>query len=193
MKKIIPILLAGSIICVVACKEEQPRKEIITKMAPKETVTKGPKRMHENASQPRVVDWVTGKYTITVVPHSDPDLPLSRDESGQEYYDNKIDLKVTRADGSVFFSRTFSKADFSSLLDEKTFRDGAMLGLPFIRVEDSQLVFGASIGSPDESSDEYVPFILTISRMGEVRIERDTQLEDTDDKTENNKEEDEGV
>lgn len=177
MKKILSLLMLGALVCATSCKNEEQKQPIITKIVPKPAKPSGPLKMHESASQPVVVDWVTGKYTITVAPHCDPELPLARDEQGQEYYDNKIDVEVKRGDGSVFFHRTFSKADFSKFLDEHTRRDGAMLGMPFIRVEDSQLVFGASVGSPDESSDEYIPFTVTVSRMGDVHIERDAQLE----------------
>jgi hypothetical protein len=44
------------------------------------------------------------------------------------------------------------------------------------------------VGSPDRLSDEYIPLILTISRMGDVGIKRDTKID-----TEVPEEEEEGV
>jgi hypothetical protein len=61
----------------------------------------------------------------------------------------------------------------------------------------------ASVGSPEKASDEFVPLVVKISRMGNVSIYKDTQLDTSmEEPSTNNKqntqeeerqEEDEGV
>ena len=47
--------------------------------------------------------------------------------------------------------------------------------------EGDNIVFAASVGSPDKMSDNYVPLVLKISRVGGVTIARDTKLDTTSD------------
>ena len=39
------------------------------------------------------------------------------------------------------------------------------------------MYFAASVGSPDKSSDEYVPLVVKISRFGDVSIKKDATLD----------------
>ena len=56
-----------------------------------------------------------------------------------------------------------------------------MLGVVFVRAEGDYLLFAGSVGSPDMASDEYVPLVVKLSRMGNISIAQDTILD-----TENN-------
>ena len=47
----------------------------------------------------------------------------------------------------------------------------------FDRAEGSILYFGASVGSPDPNSDEYMPMDVTIDNMSHIRITKATQLD----------------
>ncbi|MBP3229936.1 MAG: DUF4738 domain-containing protein, partial [Prevotella sp.] len=71
----------------------------------------------------------------------------------------------------------FTKADFASLLDEDTRKNGALLGIVLDKTEENQLRFAASVGSPDVLSDQYVPLLLTITRMGAVSMAKDDRLD----------------
>ena len=86
-------------------------------------------------------------------------------------------MRILRQNGSEFFSRKFTKADFKAKVDEQYYRTGALLGIVFVRSEGSDLVFAASVGNPDKSSDEYVPLVLKISKLGTVTITQDEELE----------------
>lgn len=68
-----------------------------------------------------------------------------------------------RSDGSEFFSRTFTKKDFTSYIDKHTQDMGALLGIVYVKAEGDYLYFAASVGSPDVTSDECVPLVLKIS------------------------------
>ena len=76
-----------------------------------------------------------------------------------------------------FFNRTYTKSDFSSCLDDNTQKTGVLLGIVLDRAEGDNLIFAASVGSPDALSDEYIPILLTVSRMGDVSIKRDTTMD----------------
>ena len=39
------------------------------------------------------------------------------------------------------------------------------------------LKFGGSVGSPDPLSDEYIPLVMKLNRMGTVHVSRDTELD----------------
>ena len=160
----------------VSCKEKNKSNDIIAPKPVKEVQT-GPASM-EVIKQDREVDWVGSQYRIEIVRTPDKELALTKDEAGKKYYDNRITVKILRKDGSQFFGRTFTKADFVSYLDESTRRDGALLGIVLDKAEENQLRFAASVGSPDVLSDQYIPMLLTITRMGAVSIVKDTEEED---------------
>ena len=120
-------------------------------------------------------------YTVEVKRQKDTSLPVVTLEDKTRYYDNTIAVKVIRKDGSVFFSKNFTKEDFASYLDAHTRERGALLGVVFVRAEGDYLLFAGSVGSPDMASDEYVPLVVKLSRMGNISIAQDTILD-----TENN-------
>jgi len=88
-----------------------------------------------------------------------------------------IRVRITRPDGSEFFNRTFRKTHFADLLDARTKEDGALLGIVIDHVEGDNLLLGASVGSPDVLSDEYIPMVITITPHGDVGYKRDNKLE----------------
>ena len=61
--------------------------------------------------QRREVSWLGSHYTVEVKRMADPSLPVIN-EGSSRYYDNRITITVIRADGSKFFSRSFTKKDF---------------------------------------------------------------------------------
>lgn len=171
---IIPIL-TGLLLGFAGCKKAPQNNDIITK---KPVVKAQPSVLSlSKYSIPRKVNWLGTEYTVTVSRYPDATLPKTEDESGRKYYDNRINLKITRSDGTEFFNRTFTKADFSQFTDNAYGRKGALLGIVFDHASGNELCFGASVGSPDTMSDEYIPLILTVSNVGAVSIKADTQLD----------------
>lgn len=69
---------------------------------------------------------------------------------------------------------------------------GALLGIVYVKAEGDYLYFAASVGSPDVTSDEYVPLVLKISRMGSISISKDEKL-DTNASAEDEEDEEDGV
>ena len=180
MKRILSLILLGTVLLSISsCKDDKKSDNIITSKPEKEVIPTDTLAMTTIAPEARTVTWGEGSYTISVKRYADESLPIAIDESGRKYYDNKIDLKISRADGSVFMDKTFQKTDFNSFLDDNTKKNGALLGLPFVEVEGNNLVFSASVGSPNEMSDEFIPMKVKISRMGDIHIELDNDLDTT--------------
>ena len=196
MKRILSLILLGTVLLSISsCKDDKKSDNIITSKPEKEVIPTDTLAMTTIAPEARTVTWGEGSYTISVKRYADESLPIAIDESGRKYFDNKIDLKISRADGSVFMDKTFQKTDFNRFLDDNTKENGALLGLPFVEVEGNNLVFSASVGSPNEMSDEFIPMKVKISRMGDIHIELDNDLDTTNDNAAPNPQtnEDDGV
>ena len=172
---ILVVVLAATLLG--ACAEKKKSNIIITKK-PVAKVNKGPQKMSDY-EQSRNVEWVGANYQVVVKRSSSTDLPLVKLDDETRYYDNKITVRILRKDGSEFFNRTFTKADFTDYIDKHTQDTGALLGIVYVKAEGDNVYFAASVGSPDVASDEYVPLTLKISRLGAVSISKD-QVLDTD-------------
>ena len=173
------------------CQEKKQSSVIIAPKpeAPKPTGPIGMSDMNSTNS----VDWIGKTYSVVVNRKVDRDLPMVEVEPGKKAYDNRITLKIIRPDGTEFFNRTFTKAAFESYLDENTKKSGVLLGIVLDRADGDNLIFAASVGSPDAMSDEYIPMLLTVSRMGDVSIKRDTTMDADSGRQQADTEEDEGV
>lgn len=168
MKRIAPILLLAAVtLATTACKEEKKPADIVATIEPKPKKPAAPQK-REEAHTSEVVDWLGGKYTVSI--DRVPDSTLVTDDTGERYYDNRATLRVTRADGSTFVDKTFRKTDFLKAAKGQFADHGVFLGMVFDRVDGKTLVFGASIGAPSPDSDEFVPLSITVDNMGGVTI-----------------------
>ena len=178
MKKLIPILAAGLLITAFsACKEKKEvnHDNIILPKVPHEVVdtTVGAMTETENTNE---VKW-GGDYKIYV--HREPvdSGSLVKLPNGRKYKDNRIKIRITRADGSVFFDKEFTKNAFAAHLDEAYKAKSTLLGLVYYSLDANHLYFAGSVGSPDMMSDDFVPFKVSINRMGEVGIAKETDID----------------
>ena len=187
MKRIDYILIGLlAISSLTACTEQKKSNIIIAPKPVAKVVNKATQKMSDY-EQTREADWVGSHYKVVVKRSSDKELPVLQLDENTKYYDNRISVKVLRSDGSEFFSRTFTKKDFTSYIDM-----GALLGIVYVKAEGDYLYFAASVGSPDVTSDEYVPLVLKISRMGSISISKDEKL-DTNASAEDEEDEEDGV
>lgn len=139
-----------------ACKEEKKTSDIITRIVHKPETRKGPQQLSDFKYE-RAIEWLGSTYTVRIRRYADRSLPMAADEDGRKYYDNRVALLILRKDGTTFFDRTFTKDDFRDFTDNQYGRHGALVGFMIDRVEGNTIYFGASVGSPDPNSDEYVP------------------------------------
>ena len=129
----------------------------------------------QKSEQVKDVEWLGSEYTCEIQRVPDDSLAMVTDETGQEFVDNRASLKIRRKDGSVFLSRTFTKSSFDACLNDDYRRTGILEGFVFDRVDDQSLVFAVSVSHPQ--TDEYIPLVVRISRIGDVSIARDTQMD----------------
>lgn len=162
MKRIVPILLLGLVgVAVTSCKEEKKPVDIVAKVPVEPKKPSGPQK-REPFTTSEVVDWHGGKYTVKI--ERVPDSTLVSDASGQKYYDNRITLRILRADGSIFVDKTYRKSDFFAAVNNKFSTDGVLLGMAFDRVKDGQLAFGA-----DNLSNIGTTGMLALRSRGRLR------------------------
>lgn len=169
------LLLSSAFVCT-SCKKKVKDTETI--IVPKEVVEqpKGTQTMKPLKTE-KTVSWIDKTYTIFIERSADTSLPFTYDESDNRYYDNVVTLTVKRPDGTEFFSRTFKKKDFEQYLSDDMKTTGALLGIVFDKNDADNLYFAASIGSPDASSDYYTPFIVRLTRFGEISIKKDQNMD----------------
>lgn len=173
MKKI--QLLAALLMAVLAisCGKKKESKDIIVPTAevvkPKAPISMQP------YSQQQEVKWLDKSYQVFINRVADDSLRMVQDETGQKFVDNRITLRVVRADGSVFFKKVFTKATFDAQLDDDYRQTGILEGLVFDKVDGNNLVFAGSVSHPQ--TDEYIPLVVTVSNFGNVTIKRDDQMD----------------
>ena len=121
------------------------------------------------------VQWLGKQYQIEVSRTACDSLAMVKDETGQQFVDNRIVLRVIRQDGTVFCTKTFTKSAFSACLDDDYRKTGILEGFVFDKAEGNQLFFAASVCHPQ--TDEYIPMVVTLSNFAEVGISKDQQME----------------
>lgn len=181
--RIFPYMIATGLLAVVlaGCGGEKKNDNIITL----KTEKKGPAapiRM-QDYTQSKDIEWLGSTYTCEIRRTADDSLAMVKDESGQQFVDNRISLEIIRSDGSTFFKKVFTKADFESNITDDYNRTGILEGLVFDKTDGQSLLFAASVSHPQ--TDEYIPLIVSVSRTGGITVSKDTQLdtsaEDDDD------------
>jgi hypothetical protein len=175
MKKTAILMMALAALCATGCKEKKQRDDIITTMSDQQAPKpQAPIRMQDYTGN-NEVDWVGRKYTVEIHRAPSDSLPKVKDENGQQFVDNAISLRIIRADGSVFFSKTFTKQSFSAHIPEDYRNRGILEGLVFDKVDGNKLEFAASVCYPQ--TDEYIPLEVEIDNFGNISIERDNHLD----------------
>ena len=160
------LLLAG-------CAEKKKTNDIIIQKVetPK---PQGPIRMQEYTQQ-RDVKWLGRNYKVEIRRVADDSLRMVKDETGQKFIDNRIFLRIIRSDGTVFFSRSFTKAAFDDYLNDDYRQTGILEGFVFDKVDGQRLVFAASVCHPQ--TDEYIPLVVYVDNLGAIGIRLDTELD----------------
>lgn len=175
MKKLFSLLIISSLLAAaMGCKEKKDQQVIIIKK-PKAVKAEKPQSMG-NLSQSTPVTWMGSRYTVEIQRIAVDSLPLATD-GVKRYHDNSITVRIVRADGSTFFTHKFLKSDFKGYVDASYYDGGALLGVAFEKAQGTQLLLGASVGSPDKASDEYVPLIIKVDNFGNYSIEKDTKAD----------------
>ena len=134
----------------------------------------------------RDVSWIGKQYHVNINRQPSDSLPMVKDETGQQFVDNYITMEVSRQDGSKFYSHKFTKKDFDKYLDDDYRETGILEGLVFDKADGDWLEFAASVCHPQ--TDEYIPLIVRLSRMGQLTIQRDSQMDTSPDESQKQEE-----
>jgi hypothetical protein len=173
MNKIVLISLISVPLLLSSCGKKKQHDDIIVQEfeTPK---PQAPIRMQDNKDI-KDIQWLGKQYQVEVTRTADDSLKMVKDELGQQFVDNRITLRVIRADGSVFCTKIFTKNAFDGCLDDDYRETGILEGFVFDKVEGNQLFFAASVCHPQ--TDEYIPMVVTLSNFGDVGIAKDQQME----------------
>lgn len=174
------IAIVLSALMLTACGEKKTESKDIIVEKPKTETVVAPTAVDQDYVQSRKVTWLDTEYTVEVDRHRDNSLPTVEDENGQKYNDNVVVVRVLREDGSEAFAHTFKKSDFAQAYHGYKYAEkGALLGVVLDKVEGEHLVFAASVGSPESSSDMFVPLTLVIDRMGNWSVRKASSVDTT--------------
>lgn len=174
MKKHIIYLLFLLPLFLSSCKEEKKSTIIITKKA--EVAQSHTPFKTGDFRQSRTVTWREAQYVVSTELKAVDSLPQVHD-GAQRFFDNGAHVRVTRADGSVFFERSFTKKYFKEWLPEHFYNDGALLGVVFYNADRNYLYFAVTVGNPNKSSDEYVPLVMCVDYLGNITVRKDLQMD----------------
>ena len=156
-----------------SCSKKKQSNDIIVSTV-EEPKPQGPVRM-QPYDQTSDVQWLRKEYQVVINRVSDDELPMVEDETGQKFIDNRITVRVLRSDGSVFFSRVFTKSDFTAQLDDDYRATGILEGIVFDKTDGNNIIFAGSVSHPQ--TDEYIPLVVSVTNFGEVSIRRDNQMD----------------
>ena len=176
MKKLIQLTMIGlAVVLTTGCAKKKQHDDIIVRTveAPK---PQGPIKM-QPYSQKKGIQWLGRDYQVIIDRVADDSLRMVKDETGQTFVDNRITVRVIRADGSSFFTHTFTKAAFDGQLDDDYRKTGILEGIVFDKIDGNNLVFAGSVSHPQ--TDEYIPLVVTVSNFGDVSIKRDELMDTT--------------
>lgn len=172
LRTIIIALLA--LVCIISCKKKEQEEDIIVEKVI-EKPQEGPESMPED-KQTGSVSWISNsEYSYAITRKADKELPIVKNHD-KEYYDNSVDVVITRADGSKFFEKKFSKTNFAPALPKEFKENGVLLGISFEKAEGNYLMFVVSVGSPDETNEEFYYARLKISNLAVTSAEKITNL-----------------
>ena len=166
MKKLIYLLLLPLALAVVACggKNGSSNKESV--LARQDSVdAHGLQRMQSSKAETDI-KFKGRDYHSLVSRTPDESLPHVSNEMGDTYVDNKIVLRI----------KTFTKNDFSSVVDAKFLSKSILEGIVYDKTTPEGIVYAASVCYPQ--TDLYVPLSITVTADGKMSIKKVDMLED---------------
>lgn len=110
-------------------------------------------------------------YVITRTPADS--LQKVKNESGDLFVDNVVQLRITRGTDKVF-SKTFSKETFNTMIEAQFLKRAVLEAVVFDRVTPKGLRFVASVSYPQ--TDMYIPVVLTIGVDGKMSMARTNDM-----------------
>ena len=121
------------------------------------------------------------RYTFDLYKTPADSLPPVKDRYGDPYLDNRVKVVILR-DGEALCTHTFSKADFSEVLDANESKNLILGGMAFSAVRGEGFQFGAQLNGPgDEEGGLAFLLTLPLSGQGSPRIVKDPNQDTSSD------------
>ena len=175
MHRLLPLaLMFMAAVSFTACKKK-PAHEVIL-IEEQEEVVDTSTVVTSSTSRTDTITWGGAKCTVTVARSIDKERPRVIEETdGRKYYDTRILVRVVNKEGKTFFERYFTKDDFLPHISQRWKKHGALLGLPFDRIDNGNLLFRGSVGSPDPVSDDIEPVKMLLNLSAQYQLSRDDE------------------
>ena len=167
---ILLILSFGLTFATTSCKEKKKDDGITVKIPkepekPKGTIAK------DSIDDSNIVDWGGEQYTVNTLRKADKNLPTIKDEAtGDKYYDNRVSLEILRQDGSVAFSKSFTKENFKEHIEKALYSSFSLLAMTYMETEGGSLKFVVGVGEPDDNSENYITLQLLLNKNGGMTV-----------------------
>lgn len=173
MKKFIYILLMPLAVAACGGKKENTKKSSV--LVRQDSIdVRGLQRMQTSKSEVDI-PYKGKDYHSFVSRTPDESLPHVTNDMGDTYLDNKIVLRLTRGNASVF-NKTFTKNDFSSVVDAGFLAKAILEGIVYDKTTPQGIVYAASVCYPQ--TDLYVPLSITITADGKMTLKKVDALEE---------------
>ena len=169
MKKLIYLLAYCFFIVVTACGGNKKAEEKSLLIMQDSVDASGLQPKQETKAE------VDKKYHCFISRSPDEDLPLVKDDRGNQFVDNKIQLRLTRGNEQIF-NMTFTKRNFASIVGEDFLAKSILEGMVYNKTTPQGIVYAASVCYPQ--TDLYVPISITITADGKMTMAREELLEE---------------
>lgn len=173
MKKKFNAWVCVAPLLLLSCSQKTNTSDDVLVVKPDTVVNKGPQSMQVSDIKASFT-YKGREYQSSVVRRPDSSLPLVTNEQGEKFVDNRITLRL-QTGGRTVVDRSFTKADFSSLVDERMLNHAILEGLVYYQTTAGGIIYAASVCYPQ--SDLYVPIRLTISADGKIQMTRDEMID----------------
>ena len=117
-------------------------------------------------------DIITTKY-VPKKPQAPIAMPVDTKTTHITWQDKPYTIQIDR----VSDDRVFTKASFSSYIDDTFRNNGILAGIQYDEIGDRGLEFSVVVGMPDALDDVFVPLELVIDRQGAISISRDDDMD----------------
>lgn len=166
-----PLIISATILAALAvssCGEKKQTEDIIVDKIVEKPQTEV-KKVTKDAKHGSV-KWISGNSYNYSILYTSLDTVPAVENYGELYRDNAVNIIVNRSDGTEVCNKRITKSSFSGLLSSDMKTHGVLLNVVFDKADDNYLYFVASIGSPDETNDDFVNLAYIIDRYGDTKV-----------------------
>ncbi len=176
MKKALFITAACLSLMLTACGGSEEKKSAPADSA-SVSAAHGPIPADNDLTRTSTVKQQGQTFYVEIRRYVDKQLPTVKDELGQDFYDNSVEVTIQH-EGTQFFRHTFSKEDFAEFLSEEERRTYVFLGMAYDdrKAEGRDLCLAAQLGQPGTGEGPAFTIEIPIDG-GAFSIVRDTQQE----------------